>query len=107
MISPTAEDFVKEPKRERTYLQTDGTTAEEEGLNSCAYEISLDNSEQYYIKFFRSRLFDPKGADANKINSVQTDYRKVSKDTFDLYTEYLKTSKREMFLRAERKCLDG
>ena len=108
MISPTAEDFLKEPKRERLYFQKDGSSTETESFESCAYVFTLDDSsEQYYIKVFRSRLFDPNGADGNKINSIHTQYKKVSKGTFDLYAEYLKTNKQEMFLRAERKRLDG
>ena len=107
MNRTTAEDFIVEPKRIYIYYQKDGSSSEVETYESCAFKVDLDNSEQYHVKHFRSRLFDPMGADANKINSIQTEYRKVSKGSFDLYKEYLSTNKQELFLRAERKCLDG
>ena len=107
MNKTTAEDFIKEPKREYTYYETDGSTSSNETNKACAFVVMLDNSDQYFVKFFRSRLFNPNGADGIKINSVQVEYRKVSKETFDFYTEYLSTNKQELFLRAERKCLDG
>ena len=106
MNKTTAEDFIKEPKREYTYYETDGSTSSNETNKACAFVVMLDNSDQYFVKFFRSRLFNPNGADSNKINSVQIEYKKVKKETFDLYTEYLSTNKQELFLRAERKCLD-
>lgn len=106
MNKTTTEDFVREPKRDYTYYESDGSSSSDETNKACAFAVELDNSDQYFVKFFRSRLFNPNGADSNKINSIQTEYKKVSKETFDLYKEYLSTNKQELFLRAERKCLD-
>ena len=107
MNKTTAEDFITEPQREYTYYETDGTSSTSETNKTCAFTILFENSQLYFVKFFRSRLFNPNGADGIKINSVQVEYKKVSKETFDFYTEYLSTNKQELFLRAERKCLDG
>ena len=68
--------------------------------------LLFDNSQSCFVKFYRSRLFNPNGADGIKINSVQTEYKKVTKETFDFYRKYLSTNRQEFFLRAERKCLD-
>ena len=107
MNKTTAEDFIREPKREYTYYESNGSSSSDETNKSCAFVLVIDNSDQYFIKFFRSRLFDPNGVDTNKINSIQTEYRKVTKETFDFYTKYLSTNRQEFFLRAERKCLDA
>tara|TARA_R110000824_G_C14884690_1_gene643804 strand:- start:135 stop:458 length:324 start_codon:yes stop_codon:yes gene_type:complete len=107
MNKTTAEDFIKESRREYIYYETDGTRSPSETKKTCAFVIVFEQSSVYLIKFFRSRPFDPNGVDTNKINSIQSEYKKVAKETFDLYVEYLSTNKRELFLRAERKCLDG
>ena len=107
MNKTTAEDFIREPNREYTYYELDGTSSASETNKTCAFTILFDNSQSCFVKFYRSRLFNPSGADGIKINSVQVEYKKVSKETFDFYTEYLSTNKQELFLRAERKCLDG
>ena len=107
MNKTTAEDFIIEPKREYTYYESDGSTSSDETNTACAFVVVLDNSDQYFVKFFRSRPFDPNGVDANKINSIKAEYKKVAKETFDLYVKYLSTNRQEFFFRAERKCLDG
>lgn len=58
----------------------------------------------HYIKFFRGRLFDPNGVDANKAG--QATYRKVDQETFSYYLDYLRTNDMALFLRAERRCID-
>ena len=57
----------------------------------------------HYIKFFRGRLFDPNGVDANKAG--QATYRKVDEETFSYYLDYLRTNDMALFLRAERRCI--
>ena len=106
MNKTTAEDFIREPKREYTYYETGGKETDSETNKTCAFTILFESSQLYFVKFFRSRLFNPSGADSNKINSIQTEYKQVAKETFDFYKQYLSTNKQELFLRAERKCLD-
>ena len=88
MSKTTAEDFIKESRSEYIYYETDGTRSPSETKKTCAFAIAFEKSSVYFIKFFRSRPFDPNGVDTNKINSIQA-------------------NKLELFLRAERKCLDG
>ena len=54
----------------------------------------------------RGRLFDPFGMDANKINSVNTKFSKVSIDTFNHYIKYLETKQNNSLTWAERSFLN-
>ena len=101
------EDFVEEEKISYLYFNRDGTTSHEKKNYSCAYSLTTSKGvEKHYIKFYRGRLFDPYGIDSNKINFMHCEYKKVGKQIIDLYVGYLNNKKRDLFTRAERKCID-
>lgn len=100
------EDF-GEPKRsvsQRFFLGS-GKETDIETHQTCAKIKSRHEDGQVknfcHIKFFRGKMFDPQGIDANK--NKLAEYRKVDEDTFNLYLDYLKSKNGESLIRAERR----
>lgn len=56
----------------------------------------------YYIKTHQNSPFDPLGSYARRENNIETKFQKVSKNTFDFYTMYLKTNNSIYMTRAQR-----
>ena len=58
--------------------------------------------ETYYIKTYQSTLFDPLGPYGRRERSLDTQVKKVSKNTFDNYLIYLKTNNSVYLTKAQR-----
>ena len=99
-------DFLKDKSSEVVFYDNNGNQEKEETHKSCAYVIATDGKKNYYTKFLRGTLFDPQGMDATKINSLTIQFKKVEKNTFEFYLEYLKTKKRNHLTWAERSSID-
>ena len=99
-------EFTKPQANSYVFYDKDVNLEEQETVKTCAYMLTIDNKESYYIKFLRGSLFDPQGMDFKKINALNTNYKKVSKETFGFYAEYLKTKKRNQLTWAERSSID-
>ena len=102
------EEFIREDERVTSYHNSDGKTSNKETPKSCAKTVeNVDKSTtMYYVKFFRGRIFDPHGMDGRKGGSAFTQYKKVNKQTFKYYSQYLKTKNQTSFTRAERSFID-
>ena len=100
------EDF-GEPKRRvfKRYFSDNGKETDTETRQTCAKINSFHEDARVenfrHVKFFRGKMFDPQGVDANKTKLAE--YRKVDEDTFNLYIDYLKTKNGESLIRAERR----
>jgi hypothetical protein len=102
MMTEDISEFIRDKDIEYTFYGKDGEVLSEEVAHACAYILSGDESEFYYVKVYRSELFDPEGIDANKISSVHTKFSKVSKEIFDFYLNYLTNKERNQFTWAKR-----
>lgn len=102
------EEFIQEDKRVTSYHNSDGQTSDKETPKSCAKTVKNINKSTttHYVKFFRGRIFDPHGIDGRKGGSAFTKYKKVQKQTFKYYSQYLKTKNQISFTRAERSFID-
>ena len=98
--------FFQEEKFDYTYYGSDGSESQEDERNSCAYLAKSNKVENYYVKFFRGRVIDPYGMDSGKIKSNMAEYKRVQKNTFNFYLEYLKTRKSSYLSWAERSHID-
>jgi hypothetical protein len=70
----------------------------------CAKTISLGKNTHYFIRTdMNKKLYDPFGLYNNLLHrQPQITFRKVNKETFDLYYKYLSTKNRAWFSNAER-----
>ena len=64
------------------------------------------DKKTYHVKFFRGRLLDPFGIDASKSQDMFAEYKKVAKNTFKFYVDYLKTRRKNNLTWAERSHID-
>jgi len=78
--------------------------------NPSAYTKTLeehDSGERYfYIKCFNGSLLDPWGLYFGRESSIKTEYRKVSKKTFDYFSTYLQRRNSLFLTRAQRSFLN-
>lgn len=58
--------------------------------------------ESYYIRIHQGTLFDPYGPYGRRERVLDTQMKKVSKNTFDLYLTYLKTNNSIYLTKAQR-----
>ena len=105
-MTDDVEQFLTPEDTTYVYYGIDGKVIEEEIGSSCAYIATVKGRDLNYVKSMRGRLFDPFGMDANKINSVNTKFSKVSVDTFNHYIKYLETRQNNSLTWAERSFLN-
>ena len=105
-MTDDVEQFLTPEDTTYIYYDKDGQVIEEEIGSSCAYIATVKGKNFNYVKSMRGRLFDPFGMDANKINSVNTKFSKVSVDTFNHYIKYLETKQNNSLTWAERSFLN-
>ena len=72
MMAEDVSQFLKPKFSRHLFYDTDGNTTENEVPKACAYIITIDDKESYYVKFLRGSLFDPQGIDGLKINSLNS-----------------------------------
>lgn len=72
---------------------------------------AIDLGERIQKKFFvltsNGNLFDPRGTDSHRSNSIRTELKSTSKQTFDYYVKYLQTKNTLFMRRAERSFING
>jgi hypothetical protein len=61
-----------------------------------------DSPNVYYIRTYQGTLFDPMGPYGRRQRDLDTQMKKCSKNTFDLYILYLKTNNSIYLSRAQR-----
>tara|TARA_R100000951_G_scaffold105819_1_gene99884 strand:+ start:234 stop:575 length:342 start_codon:yes stop_codon:yes gene_type:complete len=59
-------------------------------------------SVTYYVKIYQSTPFDPMGPYGRRERNLDTEMRRVSKNTFDFYMTYLKTNNSIYLTKAQR-----
>ncbi len=64
--------------------------------------ISKSESSTYYIKIYQGTPFDPMGPYGRRERVLDTQMRRVSKNTFDFYMTYLKTNNSIYLTKAQR-----
>lgn len=62
----------------------------------------VDSKEIYYIRIYQSTPFDPMGPYGRRERNLDTQMKRVSKNTFDLYVTYLKTNNSIYLTKAQR-----
>ena len=98
-------EFIGNDAKSHTFYDSNAHVVDEVD-RSCAYIVSQKSKESYYVKFFRGTLFDPSGIDANKINAINTEFKKVTAETFHHYINYLQSKKNNVLRWAERSNID-
>lgn len=93
-----------------SFYDKNGQTSTEE--NAYAKHTStwsgLENTgERFYIKFNRGELVDPHSIDSNIKTAKLQKFKKVSKEAFDTYLNYLKTKNRLHFTKSRRLAMMG
>jgi len=105
-----------EPKKDVLYSYLDKNGNETKKISEAvAYTVSICEkgqerpNEKYHVKFFRGSIFDPHGMDAARANSSPSnaspltgEFKKVNVQTFNYYTDYLRTHKKNSLVRAGR-----
>jgi hypothetical protein len=61
-----------------------------------------DSKENYYIRVHQGALFDPSGPYGKRDRVLDTQMKRVSKNTFDMYVTYLKTNNSIYLTKAQR-----
>jgi len=93
---------------ETVYLLMDGTeTKESDPMAYLKKSISPDGRESYYVKTHNSLILDPWGVYAGREASINTSFKKVSKDTYKYFAKYLKTKNSVYLTRAQRGFING
>ena len=65
--------------------------------------VTEDNGKQtHYIRIYQSTPFDPMGPYGRRERNLDTDMKRVSKNTFDFYVTYLKTNNSIYLTKASR-----
>lgn len=59
-------------------------------------------ADSYYIRIYQSTPFDPMGPYGRRERTLDTQLKKVSKNTFDFYVTYLKTNNSIYLTKASR-----
>ena len=75
-------------------------------LDHISLHTEVNDKKTYHVKFFRGRLLDPFGIDASKSQDMFAEYKKVAKNTFKFYVDYLKTRRKNNLTWAERSHID-
>ena len=63
---------------------------------------TTDGAETFFIRIYQSTPFDPMGPYGRRERNLDTQLKRVSKNTFDLYVTYLKTNNSIYLTRAQR-----
>jgi len=103
----TGMDIPAPPYRSETYFGKGGNSVADE--NSAFSKITtVGKWDVYFIWFWRGVLFDPyNGTDIlRRSQETQAKFKKVDKETFELYMRYLKTKNMLYLTRARRKALE-
>lgn len=63
---------------------------------------TVDGAETFFIRTYQSTPFDPMGPYGRRERNLDTQLKRVSKNTFDLYVTYLKTNNSIYLTKAQR-----
>ena len=90
--------------RHEVLFDKNGNMMEEaQGKDVYGKMFSVNNSERtYFVKVLQSNLYDPMGTYSNRRRFLESDFKKVSKNTFDFYMMYLKTNNSIYLTKAQR-----
>jgi len=80
----------------------------EESKENDAFVKVVDNGGfmTYYIKYGRGDLLDPLGTDRGKHSRPYFDFKKVTKDVYNYYMQYITNSERIFLTRARRALME-
>ena len=95
--------FTRNPSRVLNYFGDDGNSSDSID-KACAYTVTQDERVSYYCRFYRGKMFNPIGIDTNK--KLKAEFKKVSKEVFDFYKDFLTTRSTTSLAYAERKYID-
>jgi|TARA_B100000085_G_scaffold284494_1_gene317742 hypothetical protein len=65
-------------------------------------KFNTNEKENYYIRIYQSTPFDPMGPYGRRERNLDTQMKKVSRNTFDFYVTYLKTNNSIYLTKASR-----
>jgi hypothetical protein len=104
---------VKDDKKEtdnkqyNSYGETVSTGDEKIYAEYKAVTLSDSIQKKFFVLTSNGSLFDPRGTDSHRINTIRTELKSTSKQTFDYYLQYLKTKNTLYMRRAERSFING
>ena len=106
MMPEDISEFIKEEEGSYVFYNKNGQITSENVEDSCAYIFTISDKEFYYVKTYRSDLFDPNGIDSTKINSIHSKFSKMNQGVFDHYIKYLTTKENNSLAWAKRGMID-
>ena len=80
----------------------DGQISTEKKENKYAKMVGTGSKDSYFIRTHLNVPYDPLGPYGHRENYIETNLKKVSKNTFDFYVMYLKTNNSLYLTRASR-----
>ena len=80
----------------------DGQISTEKKENKYAKMVGTGRKDSYFIRTHLNVPYDPLGPYGHRENYIETNLKKVSKNTFDFYVMYLKTNNSLYLTRASR-----
>ena len=90
--------------REEVFFDKNGNIIEDpKTKDSYGKMLCVNNNERtYLVKVLQSNLYDPLGTYSNRGRFLESNFKKVSKNTFDFYMMYLKTNNSIYLTKAQR-----
>jgi len=87
---------------EKFYGRTGEFTDNKKERNYAKTKAGIDVTEIYFVRVYNKSLYDPLMSSGRRVEYEETEYKLVSKETFDFYMLYLKTNNSLYFTRAQR-----
>ena len=84
----------------------DNELTQEEEMFDKSGDSVLSHNETVYVKTHDNTPFDTSGMFAHREKHIETKFKRVSKQTFDFYMLFLKTSNSLYLTRAQRSFLN-
>lgn len=100
-----AENFIKRFEQSMVLFGKTGDVLDADEQCKLAHYakiVSKDGNDTHFIRVFQSTPFDPSGPYGRRERNLDTQMKRVSKNTFDLYVTYLKTNNSIYLTKAQR-----
>ena len=101
-LDPNVNNHLEQDNKKTHKYDRNGSPVINSKESVFAQEV-LENERSYYkIKTYQNTPFDPQGQYSHREKHLETDMKKVSKETFDYYMLFLKTRNGLYMTRAQR-----
>ena len=105
----TSKDGKKNAETKRYNAFGQSVSSEDDAVYAEYKAINLGERVQkkFFVLTSNGTLFDPRGTDSHRTNTIRKELKSTSKQTFDYYVKYLQTKNTLYMRRAERSFVNG